>query len=467
MFGKKTHIEPVPLKPSKAQDIFSVPGDMLPEGGVDVRYSDEGLATEEYRRAKEQLTQLMLERLDFGNLDTLSDDVRRRRLLDAANQMIAQEIQVPLTAPQVALLKAQMADDLLGFGPIEVLMNDPTISDIMINGHRQVYIERKGKILRTDIMFGNEKHLLSVIQKIVAVVGRRIDESSPMVDARMPDGSRFNAIIPPLALDGCLVSIRKFRKQDIALKDYVSLGSMSEAMHQFLHICSQIRLNIIVSGGTGSGKTTLLNALSGAIDPRERIATIEDTAELQLQQPHVLRMEIRPPNMEGAGEISQRQLMRNALRMRPDRIIVGEIRGDEVIELLAAMNTGHDGSMTTIHANSPADALNRIENLISMSKINLSLPALRRQMASSMHLVVQVARLRDGKRRVIQVDEIMGVADDGNISTQTLFEYRVGQMGQDGVLDGNYHCTGLRPQFMAQAAYFGKDQALLQCLAKS
>jgi pilus assembly protein CpaF len=433
---------------------------------ADIYFTDAKLETADYLAAKKRLTQIMLERLDFGSLETLSDEYKKQRVRNAAGLIIAQDIAMPLTSAQVDLLKDQAVNDLLGFGPIEVLMDDPEISDILINGHEQVYIERHGKLMRTDITFGGEKHLLSVIQKIVSIIGRRIDESSPMVDARMPDGSRFNALIPPLALDGCLVSIRKFRKKNMALADYVALGSMSRQMQEFLALCGRIRLNILISGGTGSGKTTLLNAISGSIDRSERIVTIEDTAELQLQQPHVLRMEVRPPNMEGAGEISQRQLMRNALRMRPDRIIIGEARGDEVIEMLAAMNTGHDGSMTTIHANSPRDALSRLENLVSMSSVNLSISALRQQIASAVHLVIQIARQRDGRRRVVRIDEVVGV-EHGELVTQALFEFRPGEMAQNGVLSGTFHCTGARPHFLAQAAYFGMEQEVLSCLKAS
>jgi pilus assembly protein CpaF len=315
----------------------------------------------------------------------------------------------------------------------------------------------------TDIRFGSERHLLSVVQKIVSIVGRRIDEASPMVDARMPDGSRFNAIIPPLALDGCLVSIRKFKKQKMDLGAYVRSGSMSEAMSRFLGICGSIRLNVIISGGTGSGKTTLLNALSGTIDLGERVVTIEDAAELQLQQPHVLRMETRPPNIEGAGEITQRHLVKNALRMRPDRIILGEIRGDEVIDMLSAMNTGHDGSMGTIHANSPRDAISRIENLVGMSAVSISMSSLRQQIASAVHLVIQIARQRDGKRRITQIDEVVGI-EDGQILLQTLFIFRPGPLDDSGILTGHYHCTGVEPRFLAQAAYFGKEAEMRDCL---
>lgn len=433
---------------------------------ADVNFTDGKLETAEYKTAKMQLTELLLEKVNFGNLDALPEDVKRARIRDVTSHIITNDIRVPLTAAQTELLKDQAIDDFLGFGPLEVLMADPEIADIMVNGHQQVFIEKNGKILLTDVTFGSEKHLLNVIQKIVAIVGRRIDESSPMVDARMPDGSRFNAIIQPLALDGCLVSIRKFKKHKIGLADYVDIGSMSDAMHRFLTICGRIRLNMIISGGTGSGKTTLLNAISGSIGEKERVITIEDAAELQLQQPHVLRLESRPANMEGVGEVNQRQLVKNALRMRPDRIIIGEIRGDEVIDVLSAMNTGHDGSMATIHANSPKDAMSRIENLVGMSTVKLSLPSLRNQIASAVHLVVQVARQRDGKRRVIQIDEIVGLQDD-NIITQNLFGFKAGPMGDNGVLTGSYYCTGGKPKFVAQAAYFGCEDELLDSLKPS
>ncbi len=480
MFGKKTSDNlPVPV-PKQAARIEKTPGAELTTtqvflrrpardenraagDRVDIRFTDGKLETAEYKAAKLHLSELIVEKVNFTTLDTLPADIRRLRIREAATQIIVSEIHQPLNAAQIELLKDQAVDDLLGFGPIEVLMADPDIADIMINSHRQVFIEKDGKILLTDITFGSEKHLLNVIQKIVSIVGRRVDESSPMVDARMPDGSRFNAIIPPLALDGCLVSIRKFKKQKFQLKDYVDIGSMSEAMYKFLHICGAIRLNIIVSGGTGSGKTTLLNALSGGIDDRERIVTIEDSAELQLQQPHVLRMESRPSNMEGVGEITQRQLVKNALRMRPDRIILGEIRGDEVIDMLSAMNTGHDGSMGTIHANSPKDALSRVENLVGMSSVTLSVASLRNQIASAVQLIVQVARQRDGKRRVIQIDEIIGLEGE-NILTQTLFGFRPGPMDEHGVLTGQFYCTGIKPQFLVRAAYFGKEEEMLACL---
>jgi pilus assembly protein CpaF len=472
MFGKKSSGESFGNAPAVAETPQQAQANALfaahqefsnRQGQIGLFFNDPKLQTKEYLAAKAQLTNALIGRIDFSSLEGLPDEAKKMRIRDACDRLIAQEIRIPLTAPQMALLKDQAVNDLLGFGPLELLMSDQDISDIMINGSQQVFVETKGKIVLTDIRFANEKHLLNIIQKIVSIVGRRIDESSPMVDARMPDGSRFNAIIPPLALDGCLVSIRKFRKQKMALREYVALGSMSDAMARFLEICGLIRLNIIVSGGTGSGKTTLLNALSGNIDHGERVITIEDAAELQLQQPHVLRMETRPPNMEGVGEVSQRQLVKNALRMRPDRIIIGEIRGDEVIDVLSAMNTGHDGSMATIHANTPRDALSRIENLVGMSAVQLSMSSLRTQIASAVHVIVQVARQRDGKRRITQIDEVSGL-DGDRLVTQTLFAFHPEGMGDDGILRGTYRCTGASPRFLPQAAYFGKEEEMLATL---
>lgn len=430
---------------------------------IEAFFKDTSLENDEYLIAKSYLTEKILDRLEFGLLEQMTEEVKRVRVRDVAAQIIREEISTPLTAAQVELLKEQAVDDLLGFGPLEILLADPDVSDIMINGSKRVFVEKSGKIVLTDVTFTSEKHLLNVIQKIVSIVGRRVDESSPMVDARMPDGSRFNAIIPPLALDGSLVSIRKFRRQKISLKEYVNFGSMTMEMVNFLAICGHIRLNILISGGTGSGKTTLLNALSGNIDHTERVITIEDAAELQLQQPHVLRMETRPPNMQGAGEINARQLVKNALRMRPDRIIIGEIRGDEVIEVLSAMNTGHDGSMATIHANTPRDALSRIENLVGMSKVNMSSSSLKNQIASALHLIIQIARQRDGKRRITHIEEVVGM-EGGEIFTNLLFGFQPGSMGEDGVLNGEFYCTGVRPVFLAQAAYFGREEEMLASL---
>jgi len=425
-------------------------------------FIDFNLVTPDFVRAKEELVGALLEQLNFEALEKIPTESRKARISESVATLI-RNLGVPLTSAQTALLKADLINEVLGFGPLEVLMADPEVSDIMVNTHKQVYIEKKGKILLSDITFSNERHLLNTIQKIVSLVGRRIDETSPMVDARMPDGSRFNAIIPPLALDGSLVSIRKFKKNKMPLSQYISYGSMSPQMAKFIEICGNIRLNIIISGGTGSGKTTLLNAISGHIDPGERVITIEDAAELMMHQPHVLRLETRPSNAEGVGEVNQRQLVRNALRMRPDRIILGEIRGDEVLDVLAAMNTGHDGSMATIHSNNPRDCLSRIENLVSMAGLDMPLTAIRTQIVSAIHLVIQIARMRDGGRRITHVEEVVRMEGD-IILTQPLFGYQPGPMDSNGQLTGQFYSSGIRPRFLTQAEYFNRDKEMLECI---
>jgi pilus assembly protein CpaF len=428
-----------------------------------VRYRDSNLETADYRAAKPLLIGELLDLLDFQALEQFEPELKRRRVEEACSKILPR-IPMPLTASQITLLKAQAVDELLGFGPIEPLLQDAEVADIMINTARRVYIEKKGKVYLTDIEFRDEQHLIGVVQRIVSRVGRRIDEANPMVDARMPDGSRFNAIIPPLALDGCLVSIRKFKKNKMPLTDYIALDSMSPAMATFLGICSAVRLNIIISGGTGSGKTTLLNALSGHIDASERVITIEDAAELQMHQPHVLRLETRPASTEGKGEVPQRALVRNALRMRPDRIILGEMRGDEVIDVLAAMNTGHDGSMATIHSNSPRDCLTRIENLVAMSSVQVSLNSLRYQIASAVNLIVQIQRMRDGGRRITHIEEILGF-DGQNIQTQTIFHYRMRGIGPDGRLIGDFVVNPITStQLINRTDYYGRTEEMLACL---
>lgn len=425
-------------------------------------FTDQKLVTPDFLQSKKILINQMLEQVNFTALEKMTKEMRRVRVSEFVDTLLA-TLQAPLTSAQSTLLKADLLNEVLGFGPIEVLMADPEVSDIMINTHRQVYIEKLGKIYLSDISFTSDRHLLDLIQKIVTLVGRRVDETSPMVDARMPDGSRFNAIIPPLAIDGCLVSIRKFKKNKMPLSQYAEIGSMSHNMAKFLEICAAIRLNVIISGGTGSGKTTLLNALSGHIDLGERVITIEDAAELLLHQPHVLRLETRPPNMEGVGEINQRQLVRNALRMRPDRIILGEIRGDEAVDLLSAMNTGHDGSMATIHSNNPRDCLSRLENLLAMSGVQIPISALRQQIASAVNLIVQVARLRDGMRRVTHIDEIMGMERD-TIVTQPIFAFQPGPMDAKGMLTGKYVSNRIRPRFLTQAQYYNRDKEMIETL---
>lgn len=425
--------------------------------------TDAGLKNEDYHRARNLVIEALVERFDFRSIEALPGASKRERIHGIIDNYINNELQIPLTANQQRLLSNQVLDDLLGFGPLEALLADPEISDIMINGAKQIYVERGGKIFLSDVQFASERHLLNVVQKIVAMVGRRVDESSPMVDARMPDGSRFNAIVPPLALDGCLVSIRKFKRNKMPLSDYVKMMSMSTHMSNFLEMCAAMRLNIIISGGTGSGKTTLLNALSGHIDLGERVVTIEDAAELQLHQPHVLRLETRPPNIEGVGEVNQRQLVKNALRMRPDRIILGEMRGDEVIDVLSAMNTGHDGSMATIHANNPRDCLARIENLVGMSGITISPSSLRYQIASAVNVIVQLERMRDGGRRITYINEVLGVEGD-QVTTQTLFGFKPGPLNEYGKLSGTFFSNHITPKFAQRAEYYEFYDAMMACI---
>lgn len=428
-------------------------------------YTDRNLETSDFMKAKQLISEELLERLDFKELEELPEEKQKSKINENIDELIGR-VNLPLTAAQHQLLKKHLMDDVLGFGPLEILLEDPEVSDIMVNGANQVYIEKAGKITLTDVQFVSERHLLNVIQKIVQRVGRRVDETSPMVDARMPDGSRFNAIIPPLALDGSLVSIRKFKKNKMPLTQYIDYGSATAEMVRFLEICAQIRMNILISGGTGSGKTTLLNALSGHIEEDERVITIEDAAELQMHQPHVLRLETRPPNMEGVGEVTQRALVKNALRMRPDRIILGEIRGEEVIDVLQAMNTGHDGSMATIHANNPRECLTRLENLFGLTGMNLPLSTLRSQIAGSLNMVVQISRMRDGSRKITQIEEIVGMEGD-IIITQTLFHFKPTGLSEDGKLHGQFICNGVKPRFTEQAGYYGLEKEMAKTLTGS
>jgi len=356
-----------------------------------------------------------------------------------------------------------LVNDMLGLGPLEPLLADESVTDIMVNGVEQVYVERGGKLELTDVKFRDHRHLMNIATRIVTKVGRRVDESSPTCDARLEDGSRVNIIIPPLAIDGATISIRKFAKQKITLDVMVRQNNMSEAMATVLRIGSRTQLNILISGGTGSGKTTLLNALSQMIDPAERIVTIEDAAELQLQQPHVVRLETRPPNLEGTGEVTMRDLVKNSLRMRPDRIILGEVRGSEAMDMLQAMNTGHEGSMGTVHANRPREALTRLENMVGMAGINLPAKAVRTQIAAALDLIVQVSRMRDGVRRITHIVEVIGMEGDV-ITTQELFQYVYEGEDNDGKLIGRYESSGLRPHFTAKAQYFGLDRALMEVI---
>ncbi len=397
----------------------------------------------------------LLETLNLSVLDKAAEIDLKREIAVIAREGL-REMNMVLNSGEVDTLNQELYDEVTGLGPLEPLLKDPTINDILVNGSQQVFVERGGKLQLTDTKFRDERHLLRVIDKIVSAVGRRVDESHPYVDARLADGSRFNAMVPPCAVDGSLVSIRKFSKEKLGIEQLIGFGAFNESMAAYLQAAVATRLNIIVSGGTGSGKTTTLNCLSSFIDDAERIVTIEDTAELQLQQVHVGRMESRPPNVEGKGEVSQRDLLRNALRMRPDRIIVGETRGDEVIDMLQAMNTGHDGSMTTVHANSARDALSRLENMIAMTGVEMPIKASRAQIASAVNLIVQVARLQDGSRRMVSITEVTGMEGD-IISMQEIFKFQREGMNEDGKINGRFTPTGLRSYFSERFKLWGYD----------
>ena len=415
------------------------------------------------QRALARVLPAVLDRIDSAAAAAMSRGELARRLRDLLASLLP-ELGLALNAAEARDLVTLLIDEMLGLGPLEPLLADETVTDIMANGPERIYVERAGKLELTRARFRDQAHMMAVIARIVTAVGRRIDESSPLVDARLADGSRVNIIIPPLAIDGPAISIRKFASKVIDLDRMVAQGNLSEPMATLLKIAARARLNILVSGGTGSGKTTLLNALSRLISPDERIVTIEDAAELQLQQPHVVRLETRPPNLEGRGEVTQRDLLRNALRMRPDRIILGEIRGAEAIDMLQAMNTGHDGSLGTIHANRPREALMRLENMVAMAGFNLPVPAVRAQIAAAIELIVQVQRMRDGKRRVVSITEITGMEGDV-ITTQELFHFRVEEAGADGTIAGSFIGAGLRPKFLPKAEHFGLGDLLAAAVA--
>ena len=395
---------------------------------------------------KVRIHQRLIELLNLSLLDKTPRETLRLEIRGAVSALLAEEKRV-LGLGQTDQLIEDVLDELLGLGPLEPLLKDETVSDILINTHSTVYVERLGKLEATGVQFQDTKHLVRIINKIVAAVGRRVDESQPMVDARLADGSRVNAIIPPLAVDGPLVSIRKFAKIPIHMARLVELGTITHEMAEVLQGIVRARRNVLISGGTGSGKTTLLNALSAYIDDHERVITIEDSAELQLQQPHVGRLETRPSNIEGKGEVVQRDLVRNALRMRPDRIIVGEVRSGEAFDMLQAMNTGHDGSMTTVHANSARDALSRLEQMIGMAGLEISPRSIRQQIASAINVVVQAERMDDGRRRVVSIVEIVGMEEDV-ITTQEIFRFRRQGRATGGGVAGDFETTGVRPRFL-------------------
>lgn len=395
---------------------------------------------------KIRVHEALMKSLDLKLVEELSPEGLRRELYTLVRDILSLE-KIQVKEQQFENLVSSIYDEILGLGPIQPLMLDPQVSDILVNGPEMVYVERYGQLESTDIRFNGTEHLVSIIERIVSKVGRRIDESSPMVDARLPDGSRVNAIIPPLSIDGPMLSIRRFSHKPMGIDDLVRLGSMSGAMAQVLAALVKSRINFVISGGTGSGKTTLLNVLSGFISPKERIITIEDAAELRLQQPHVVRLETRPPNIEGRGEINQRALVRNSLRMRPDRIIIGEVRGAEVLDMLQAMNTGHEGSMTTVHANSGRDALIRLENMVELSGQGFGLRPVRQQIVSALSVVIQIARLTDGRRRVVSIQEITGLQGDV-IEMQEILSFQQTGVAADGTVRGEFVPTGVRPRFM-------------------
>src|SRR5690349_20317674 len=393
------------------------------------------------QQIKGRIHRRLRERLNLSNLDRLDRSQVAEAIRKVVHDLITQE-SVPLNFEERDLVVGQVLDEIFGLGPLEPLIQDPEVSDILVNTYKQCYIERHGRLERTDVMFQDDRHLLQVIDRIVSAVGRRIDDSSPMVDARLPDGSRVNAIIPPLAIDGPHLSIRKFKRDALSGEDLVKLGSITPAMVQVLQGIVRARMNILISGGTGAGKTTLLNILSSFIPEDERIVTIEDSAELQLRQPHVVRLETRPANIEGQGAVPQRMLLINALRMRPDRIVMGECRGAEAVDMLQAMNTGHDGSLTTLHSNSPRDALSRLETMISMANLNLPDRAMRQQIASAVNVIIQISRLTDGTRKLMQVSEIVGMEGDV-ITMQDIFTYERQGMDSNGRVIGRFKATGI------------------------
>jgi pilus assembly protein CpaF len=401
-----------------------------------------------YTEVKVRLHQRLLEEMNLAAIEKLPSEAFREQTAGIITRLLKAE-RVQLNQREQAQITDDVIDEMIGLGPLEPLLKDPTINDILVNTHRQVFVERQGRLELTPVIFQDERHLLRIVSKIVSAVGRRVDESQPLVDARLADGSRVNVAVAPVAIDGPLVSIRKFAARPYTLDSLVTNGTITEEIGGILQGIVQCRLNVLISGGTGSGKTTMLNAMSRHIDGRERIITIEDAAELQLQQIHVARMETRPPNVEGRGEIRQRELVKNALRMRPDRIIVGEVRGGEAFDMLQAMNTGHDGSMTTVHANTPRDALSRLEQMIGMADLDLSPRSMRNQIASALHVVIQLQRLSDGRRKLVSVTEITGMEGEV-VQLQEIFRFVRRRTDSDGTVHGEFRATGIRPRFMAE-----------------
>src|SRR4026207_989912 len=415
----------------------------------------DGTGQHSFQEMKSRLHRTLINRMDLTKLQALTQEQVHAEVSRLAEAVLAQEA-MPLSVSERERLVNDVQHELFGLGPLEPLLKDPTISDILVNKHDTIYIERRGKIERSDVAFKDDEHLMRVIERIVSTVGRRIDEYSPMVDARLQDGSRVNAIIPPLSIDGPVLSIRRFGAEPLKMAKLIEYKALTKDIADMLQMCVTARLNTLISGGTGAGKTTLLNALSAYIPEYERIVTIEDSAELQLQQPHVVRLETRPPNIEGKGEVTQRDLVRNALRMRPDRIVIGEVRGGEAIDMLQAMNTGHDGSLTTIHANTPRDALARLETMIQMTGMRLSDRAMRQQIASAVNVIIQVARLTDGTRRIVSISEITGMEGE-TITTQEIFQFERVGIDANGKVIGRFRTTGIRPRFAERFKQYGME----------
>ena len=411
------------------------------------------VAQQAYQELKKSMHQMILDRIDLERLKRLTSEQFKHELALLVQRIIEEE-RIVLNQQERHHLVLDIQHEMLGFGPLEPLLNDPSISDILVNTYNKVYVERRGRLELTDVSFHDNAHLMKIIEKIVSRVGRRVDESSPMVDARLPDGSRVNAIIPPLAVDGPLVSIRRFGATPLTVQNLLDYKSVTPPMIKVLESLGLAKVNILISGGTGSGKTTMLNLISGFIPGNERIVTIEDAAELQLRQPHVVRLETRPPNIEGKGEVTQRALVRNSLRMRPDRIILGEVRGPEALDMLQAMNTGHEGSLATIHANTPRDALARLENMVGMAGVSLTPRAIRQQIASAITVILQATRLADGTRKVVSMQEITGMEGDV-ISMQEIFRFEQTGIDADGKVQGHFCATGVRPRFADRLRMFG------------
>ena len=455
-FGKKTAGNEAEAPPPAGAALGPEPAPMAPVAEAGQRPS--------YPATTDTIRDQVLTRIEPAVAVRLTRAQLTDRVFDLVAE-IANEQRLLLNEAEQQGLAATIVDEMIGLGALETLLRDNTVTDILVNGPRMTYVERRGKLELTTVRFRNDAHVMHVAQRIASQIGRRVDESSPMLDARLADGSRVNVIIPPISLKGPCISIRKFSRAMMNMPKFVDLGSVSKPLARALEIAARCRLNVIISGGTGSGKTTLLNALSTMIDHGERIVTIEDAAELQLQQPHVVQLETRPPNLEGKGQITQRDLVSNALRMRPDRIIVGEVRGSEAFDMMQAMNTGHNGSMSTIHANSARDALARIENMILMANVNLPIRAIRGQIVSAVDLIVQTERMRDGVRRVTEVVQVAGLEEDV-ISLGALFVYQYEGENVDGSLRGTFKPTRVRPRFLPRLEYFNLGEAFLETLAE-